>query len=148
METTTPISAHAVLAGGHVCKDRIECPFHGSQFTGDGRAASVPYSDTVSTRVATESFPVQKVHGPIFMYHRGCGARQQAGEWAGEEVPYPVPRIPEVDDGTFVFLPYTVISPDGEWLGQVEDSARFRVLDVTGGLVLGVLADEIAPRCT
>ena len=89
----------ANLAGGRVCKDRIECPFHGWQFTGDGRVASVPYSDTVPTRAATESFPVQEVHGQIFMYHRGGGARQHAGE----EVPYPVPRIPEVDDGAFVF---------------------------------------------
>ena len=89
----------ANLAHGRVRGDRIECPFHAWQFTGDGRAASVPYSDAVPTRVATESFPVQEVHGQIFMYHRGGGAMQQAGE----DVPYPVPRIPEVDDGTFAF---------------------------------------------
>ncbi len=39
--------------------------------------------------------------------------------------------------------PYTVISPDGEWLGQVETPSRFRILDVTGGLVLGVLRDDM-----
>ena len=39
--------------------------------------------------------------------------------------------------------PYTVISPDGEWLGQVETPPRFRILDVTGELVLGVLRDEM-----
>ena len=39
--------------------------------------------------------------------------------------------------------PYTVISPTGEWLGQVETPPRFRILDVTGGLVLGVLRDEM-----
>ena len=39
--------------------------------------------------------------------------------------------------------PYTVISPDGEWLGQVETPPRFRILDVTGDLVLGVLRDEL-----
>ena len=39
--------------------------------------------------------------------------------------------------------PYTVISSDGEWLGQVETPPRFRILDVTGGLVLGVLRDEV-----
>ena len=32
------------------------------------------------------------------MYHRSGGGRQRAGE----EVPYPVPGIPEVDEGTFV----------------------------------------------
>ena len=39
--------------------------------------------------------------------------------------------------------PYTVISPAGEWLGMVETPPRFRILDVTGGLVLGVLRDEM-----
>ena len=39
--------------------------------------------------------------------------------------------------------PYTVISPNGGWLGQVEAPPRFRILDVTGGLVLGVLRDEM-----
>ncbi len=39
--------------------------------------------------------------------------------------------------------PYTVISSDGEWLGKVEAPPRFRILDVTGGLVLGVLRDEM-----
>ena len=65
------LGANLVL--GRVCKDRIECRFHGWQFTGDGRAASVPYSDTLPTHVATESFPVQEVHGQIFLYHRGGG---------------------------------------------------------------------------
>ena len=39
--------------------------------------------------------------------------------------------------------PYTVISSDGEWLGQVETPPRFRILDIAGGLVLGVLRDEM-----
>ena len=39
--------------------------------------------------------------------------------------------------------PYTVISSDGEWLGQVEAPPRFRILDVAGGLVFGVLRDEM-----
>ena len=37
---------------------------------------------------------------------------------------------------------YTVISTDGEWLGTVTAPPRLRVLDVAGGLVLGVLRDE------
>ena len=39
--------------------------------------------------------------------------------------------------------PYTVIGPDGEWLGTVETPPRFRILDVGGGLVLGVELDEM-----
>ena len=33
----------ANLRHGRVREDRIECPFHAWQFTGDGRAACVPY---------------------------------------------------------------------------------------------------------
>lgn len=39
--------------------------------------------------------------------------------------------------------PYTVISSSGEWLGRVEAPPRFRILDVAGELVLGVLRDEM-----
>ena len=38
---------------------------------------------------------------------------------------------------------YTVISASGEWLGTVEVPPRLRILDVAGGLVLGVLRDEM-----
>ena len=87
------------LRHGRVREDRIECPFHGWQFTGDGQAACVPYSDSLPTRVAAESFPVQEVHGQIFTYHHAG----EAGQRGGGDVPYPVPRIREVDDGSFVF---------------------------------------------
>ena len=39
--------------------------------------------------------------------------------------------------------PYAVIAPDGEWIGTVEAPPRFRILDVAGGLVLGVEQDEM-----
>ena len=39
--------------------------------------------------------------------------------------------------------PYTVISPEGEWLGKVDGPARFRILDIAGGRVLGVQLDEM-----
>lgn len=51
----------------------------------------------------------------------------------------PAYRLAYPEEGS----PYTVISSDGEWLGQVEAPPRFRILDVTGGLVLGVLRDEM-----
>ena len=89
----------ANLAMGRVCADRIECPFHGWQFDGDGRAVSVPYSAHVPARAANETFPVEEVHGQIFMYHRG-GAD---GPRSDHHVPYRVPRVEEVDSGRFVF---------------------------------------------
>ena len=39
--------------------------------------------------------------------------------------------------------PYTVIAPDGEWLGTVEAPPGFHILDVAAGLVLGVARDDM-----
>ena len=88
----------ANLSHGRVRGDCIECPFHRWRFGGDGRAAHVPYSDHVPQGVLTEPFPVQEAHGQLFAYHscRGGGDRI-------EQPPFPVPRIPEVDAGTFAF---------------------------------------------
>ncbi len=38
---------------------------------------------------------------------------------------------------------YTVIGPDGEWLGVLESPESFRLLDVAGGRVLGVFKDDL-----
>lgn len=87
----------ANLSYGRVRGDCIECPFHRWQFTGDGRAAHVPYSDHVPEGVLTEPFPVQEVHGQVFVHHSSGGPN-------GVEPPqYPVPNIAEVDAGTFAF---------------------------------------------
>lgn len=89
----------ANLGHGRVRKDCIECPFHGWQFTGEGQAVSAPYSHSLPSRILTESFPVEDVHGQIFLYYRNDGVRQQASD----EVPYGVPRFREIDDGSFTF---------------------------------------------
>ena len=39
--------------------------------------------------------------------------------------------------------PYTVISPEGEWLGMVDGPPGLRILDVGWGRVLGVVTDEM-----
>lgn len=38
---------------------------------------------------------------------------------------------------------FTVLAADGEWLGTVEAPPRFRILDVAGGLVLGIQLDDM-----
>ena len=70
--------------------------------------------------------------------------------------PMPLFTIPFGDAEGRVWLPsyrpggaregasdYTVVSADGEWLGTVEAPPRFRILDVAGGLVLGVNTDDM-----
>ncbi len=43
-------------------------------------------------------------------------------------------------------LDHTVISADGQWLGTVETPPGLRILDVAGGLVLGVLGDGMGVK--
>ena len=56
-------------------------------------------------------------------------------KWSG-------PSLAEVRACSVIDLP-PVISGDGEWLGTVEAPPKFRILDVVGGLVLGVQLDEM-----
>ena len=71
-------------------------------------------------------------------------------------VPLPVFKQPFGDGDGRVWLPtyeaggpregvppYTVFSPNGEWLGRVDAPAGLRILDVAGGRVLGVVKDEM-----
>ncbi len=89
----------ANLANGFVRGDRIVCPFHAWELTGDGRVACVPYSDATPGRVLNESFRVEDVHGQLFMYHRTGGTPLSSSD----EPPHPPPRIPDVDAGDFVY---------------------------------------------
>lgn len=68
---------------------------------------------------------------PLFSHLVGDEA---GGVWIGEYVP---------ESGTVDVPSYTVIGPNGEWLGTVEAPPHFRLLDVRSGRVLGVLTDEM-----
>ena len=89
----------ANLARGQVRGDCIECPFHQWQFAGDGSVEHIPYSQHPPAGTPAQTYPLEDVHGQLFLFHRADGS-------ANAELdppPYPVPRIPEMDDGSFVF---------------------------------------------
>ena len=69
---------------------------------------------------------------PFFRRLHGDG---EGGVWMSEFQPI---------QGFFAFPPrYTVVGADGAWLGTVEMPEGFRLLDVRGNRVLGVLVDEL-----
>ncbi len=88
----------ANLARGRVRGDCLECPFHLWQFSGDGRVAHIPYSDLPPNRVLARTYPLQEVHGQLFLYHRSDGSSDDEAS----PPPYDVPRIPEVDEERFL----------------------------------------------
>ena len=85
----------------------------------------------------------------------GMTAEDMAAYRARVGDPMPLFRAPFGDADGRIWLPpfrlrygresasrHTVISAEGEWLGTVETPEGFRILDVAGGLVLGVQLDE------
>ncbi len=87
----------ANLGLGRVRGDCIECPFHQWQFTGDGHVDHIPYSQRPPAGGLARTHHLEDVHGQLFLFHRADGSTQDECE-----PPYPVPRIPEMDDGRFV----------------------------------------------
>ena len=99
-----------------------------------------------------------RMHDPELSDDRLAEATRQnmAAYHAGIGRPLPLFGSPFADAADRVWLPsyraggelksappYIVIAPDGEWLGTVEAPPRFRILDVAGGLVLGVELDDV-----
>ena len=89
----------ANLARGQVRGDCIECPFHQWQFAGDGRVKHIPYSQHLPAGTPARTYPLEEVYGQLFLFHRADGSESAEPE----PPPYPVPRIPEMDDGSFAF---------------------------------------------
>lgn len=57
------------LGLGKVKGDRIECPYHGWQFGGDGRCRSIPTLDgTPPARAKVDSYPVEERYGVVFAF--------------------------------------------------------------------------------
>jgi len=88
----------ANLAGGCVKAGKVQCPFHGWQFAGDGSIASIPYAKRLPTYYRHSTWPVRERYGQIFLYHRGG-----EGVDTSAEPPYEFPSIADLDDGRLVY---------------------------------------------
>jgi phenylpropionate dioxygenase-like ring-hydroxylating dioxygenase large terminal subunit len=60
----------ASLSKGKVAGDCIECPYHGWQFSGDGRCQTLPSLNTgkLPARAKVDSYPVQEKYGIVFAF--------------------------------------------------------------------------------
>ncbi len=59
------------LAGGKLKGDNIECPYHGWQFSGDGRCRRIPSlgpSGKVPARTRVDAYPVAEKYGLILVF--------------------------------------------------------------------------------
>ena len=146
----------------HVRSDRAEVAWH----LPDGTLAQIvrwPAEPTLLTEQLLEPIEAEhrksvRMHDPDLPDARiaQVARANMAAYRASIGRPLPLFSAPFADDEGRVWLPsyqaggeltavppYTVIGPDGVWLGTVEAPSGFRILDVAGGLVLGVELDEM-----
>jgi len=77
------------LSKGKIVGDCLQCPYHGWQFAGDGRCASIPSMEGKSppARAKVDSYPVHEAYGVVFAF---------LGDLPEAERP-PVPLVEEWD---------------------------------------------------
>ena len=59
------------LGGGKLRNGRVECPYHGWQFEGDGRCARIPslgLDASIPARARVDSYPVEERYGLVFAF--------------------------------------------------------------------------------
>ena len=109
----------ANLARGRVRGDCIECPFHQWQFAGDGSVGQIPYSQHLPSGTPARTYPLEEVHGQLFLYHRADGTASDEFQ----PPPYPAPRIPEMDDGSFAFRGHRDVGRVGMHIIEIAENA-------------------------
>ena len=59
------------LSGGQVKGDRIQCPYHGWEFSGDGRCQKIPSlgrDAKIPARARVDAYPVEERYGLVFAF--------------------------------------------------------------------------------
>lgn len=87
----TCIHRGGALGNGKVLEDRIQCPYHGWQFDGDGKCQVIPslgVDEKPPARAKVDSYPVQEKYGIVFAF---------LGDLPAAERP-PLYEIPEYED--------------------------------------------------
>lgn len=94
LDAHCPHQGASLAAGGKVCGDQIECPFHAWRFGRDGALAAVPGLDRLP-KAGVRRWPTVERYGMVWLY------RDVSGRIV--EPPYDAPRVPDLDDGSLAF---------------------------------------------
>jgi phenylpropionate dioxygenase-like ring-hydroxylating dioxygenase large terminal subunit len=90
----TCIHRGGALGMGKIQGDRVQCPYHGWQYDGDGRCQLIPSQgaeDKPPARAKVDSYPVQEKYGMVFAFLGDLPAEQRPPLW----------EVPEYDDDTW-----------------------------------------------
>jgi phenylpropionate dioxygenase-like ring-hydroxylating dioxygenase large terminal subunit len=70
--------------GGRVVGDRVRCPFHAWEFTGEGQCVRVPYAKKIPPKAKLRSWPLLERNGMLYVHFHKEGA---APAWEPPVVP-------------------------------------------------------------
>jgi phenylpropionate dioxygenase-like ring-hydroxylating dioxygenase large terminal subunit len=91
------------LAGGRICNDEVQCPYHGWRFDGEGRCTRIPslgVDARIPARARVDSYPTAERYGLVFAF---------LGDLPEEER-CPIMDIPE----------YRGAAPDPGWRATIQ----------------------------
>lgn len=88
--------------GGNVCGENLACPFHGWEWSPEGRNVNIPYSGRPNRGQRLAVWPVRETNEMVFLWH----------DAAGGPPTWEPPTIPGWESGTFYPL---YPNCTGEW---------------------------------
>lgn len=106
--------------GGTVAGCRIQCPFHGWEFDGEGTNVEIPYSTRTNKRARLRTYPVAEINGKSLVWFHPDP--EVAPLWD-------IPPLPELEGDEWfgpIRTEHTVLAHAQELGENAVDSAHFR----------------------
>lgn len=105
-------------AGGKVCGNAIQCPFHAWRFDGSGECVNIPYAKKIPAKARQRAWRVREVNGLVMVHYDESGAAPEF-------------EIPLIEDfGSIEWLPwaqnmYTIRTQPREIVENIADKGHF-----------------------
>jgi 3-ketosteroid 9alpha-monooxygenase subunit A len=127
--------------GGSVHADKLQCPFHGWQYDGDGRCTSVPYSEKLNRKAFLRTYPVVERNRLIVAWYH-----------PNDEPPsFELPIVEQLSDPAFTeyIASETVIQTCLQEMAEnTVDPAHFRYVHGTEDVAVVESYTQDGPRAT
>jgi phenylpropionate dioxygenase-like ring-hydroxylating dioxygenase large terminal subunit len=120
----------ADLSLGQIVEGQLRCPYHHWSFDGSGACTRIASGDKIPPAARIFTYPAVEAWGLIWMFN-------------GETADYPVPGIPDADEGTIAFEAHErPRAPFDGWIA-VSNGVDFQHLQTLHGLPTSALPDEV-----
>ncbi len=121
----------ADLSLGQVVEGRLRCPYHHWSFDGSGTCRHIPSGDRIPPAARIFAYPTAEAWGLVWAFN-------------GDTPDYPVPGIPDAEEGTIAFEAHErPRAPFDGWIA-VSNGVDFQHLQTLHGLLASALPDSVA----